>query len=296
MYNKFSENLLGELHARLESLSLVELSPVPLLKAQIAAVADALKELTDFVAAHPPMDAQEEIGYYKFTYPRFKSLIVYYTAYHHFLVGVPESGPKAKKKYYLSRLSAIAAFFERHTLHYDYFRLDGCMLDDLFYTRRDPGNVLQPVVLGYEPFLGTAMAELVSSFLAQERLRNEILALLHALSGRGPLSSTVVDPLGGLQREFKWTGEDIHLIELVHGIHLTGQVNNGSIGIVELFKVVGTFFGVNLRVPKRGFDDLKARKTMSKTAFLDMMRLAVLKKMDEDDAYDPEKARRRNGF
>lgn len=45
--------------------------------------------------------------------------------------------------------------------------------------------MLQPLVLGYEPFLGTAMAELVSSFLAKERLRNEILALLHALSGRG---------------------------------------------------------------------------------------------------------------
>ncbi|SDH45798.1 RteC protein [Pedobacter terrae] len=139
-------------------------------------------------------------------------------------------------------------------------------------------------------------AELVSSFLAQERLRNEILALLHALSGRGALSSTVVDPLGGLQREFKWTGEDIHLIELVNGIHLTGQVNSGSIGIVELFKVVGTFFGVNHRVSKRGFDDLKARKTISRTAFLDIMRLAVLKKMDDDDAFDPGKAARRNGF
>ncbi|NII83136.1 RteC domain-containing protein [Pedobacter sp. SG908] len=296
MYNKFSEKLLGELHARLESLSLVELSPVPLLKAQVSAVADALKDLTDFLAAHPPLDKQEEIGYYKFTYPRFKSLIVYYTEYHYLLVGVPESGLKAKKKYYLSRLSAIAAFFEQHTLHYDYFRLDGGMLDELFYSAVDAGNVLQPIVLGYGPFLGTAMSELVSWFMALERLRNDILRLLHGLSGPGPMSATVVDPTGTLQREFKWTGEDIHLIELVHGIHLTGQVNNGSIGIVELFKVVGTFFGVNLRVPKRGFDDLKARKTMSKTAFLDMMRSAVLKKMDEDDAYDPEKARRRNGF
>jgi len=296
MYNKFSENLLGELNARLESLSEEELSPVAMLKAQITAVADALKDLTGFISEHPFTDPLEEIGYFKFIYPRFKSLLVYYTEYHCFMAGVPQSGLKAKKKYYLSKLRSITVFFEQNCMHYDYFRLDGCLLDEVFYSRRDVKNILQPFVLSYEPILGTPMAELLSWFMAQERVRNEILALLHGLTGPGPLSATVVDPTGSLQREIKWTGEDIHLIELVHGIHLTGQVNNGSIGIVELFKVVGAFFGVNLRVPKRGFDDLKARKTISKTAFLDMMRVAVLKKMDEDDAYDPDKAARRNGF
>ena len=170
------------------------------------------------------------------------------------------------------------------------------MLDGIFYTRKDPGNILQPLVSGYDPFLGSPMSELVSWFMAYERLRNEILAQLHELSGKLPVSHTSVNASGGLQHEIKWTGGDIHLIELVHGIHLTGQVNNGEIGIVELFRVVGQFFGVNLRVPKRGFDDLKARKTMSRTSFMDMMRAAIVKKMDDDDAFDPGKVRRRNGF
>ncbi|SER90123.1 RteC domain-containing protein [Pedobacter rhizosphaerae] len=296
MYLKFSEKLLAELDIRLESLAVQEFSDVARLKARTALIADAIGVLSDFVSEHPSEDSLEEILYYKTIYPRFKSLIVFETAYQYFLVDVPDSGLKAKKKYCLLKLREIARFFEQNSMHYDYFRLDGEMLDELFYTRNDAGNVLQPFVLAYEPFLGTPMAELVSSFVAFERLRNEILALLHALSGPASLSATVVDAAGSLQRQFKWTGEDIHLIELAHGIHLTGQVNNGAIGIVELFKIVGEFFGVNLRVPKRGFDDLKARKTMSKTAFLDMMKAAMLKKMEDDDAYDPEKLRRRNGF
>jgi len=296
MYLKFSEKLLAELDIRLQSLTVQEFSDVALLKARTALVSDAIGMLADFISAHPGEDISQEILYYKSIYPRFKSMLVYDTEYYHFLQGVPNSGLKAKKKYYLAKLREIAHFFEQNSMHYDYFRLDGEMLDELFYTRQDAVNVLQPFVLAYEPFFGTPMAELVSSFTAFERLRNDILALLHGLSGPAALSATVVDATGSLQRQFKWTGEDIHLIELVHGIHLTGQVNNGAIGIVELFKVVGDFFGVNLRVPKRGFDDLKARKTMSKTAFLDMMKLAMLKKMEDDDAFDPEKVRRRNSF
>lgn len=296
MYNKFSENLMDQLCPLLESFVLKESKPEALVRAQTAAIADALKTLSDFVLENPFVDSLSEINYYKVIYPKFKSLLVYYTECHSFLSAIPDLGIKAKKRYFLARLQAIAGFFEQNSMHYDYFRLDGEMMDELFYTRQDDVNVLQPFVLAYEPFFGTPMAELVSSFAALERLRNEILALLHGLSGPAALSATVVDATGSLQREFKWTGEDIHLIELVHGIHLTGQVNNGAIGIVELFKVVGDFFGVNLRVPKRGFDDLKARKTMSKTAFLDMMKLAMLKKMEDDDAFDPEKVRRRNGF
>ena len=282
--------------SRLDAIEVDGGADVAALRARTVLISAALQELSGFALEHPFELPADEVFYYKSIYPGFKSLLVYYTEYHHFVSGVPVSGVKAKKKYYLLRLREIADFLCRNSMHYDYFRLDGCLLDEVFYRIGDAGNVLQPFVLSYEPFLGTNMSELVSFFLAFERLRNEILALLHGLSGPAVLSGTVVDASGGLQREFKWTGEDIHLIELVHGIHLTGQVNNGTIGIVELFKVVGNFFGVNLRVPKRGFDDLKARKTMSKTAFLDSMRMAVLKKMDEDDAYDPDKVRRRNGF
>jgi hypothetical protein len=296
MYNKFSENLMDRLCPLLESIVLNESRPDLLVRAQTAAIADALNTLSDFVLENPFSDKLSEINYYKYIYPKFKSLLVYYTEYHSFCSAIPASGVKAKKRYFLFRLHAIADFFEHNRLHYDYFRLDGCMLDEVFYSLGDPGNVLQPMVTSYDPFLGTRMSEMVSWFIAYERLRNEILAQLHTLSGKLPISHTVVDPSGGLQHEIRWTGGDIHLIELVHGIHLTGQVNDGQIGIVELFKVVGDFFGVNLRVPKRGFDDLKARKTMSKTAFLDMMKVAVLKKMDEDDAYDPRRTARRNGF
>ncbi|KIA96208.1 hypothetical protein OC25_03770 [Pedobacter kyungheensis] len=296
MKNSFSENLLGELNTRLDSLSDGDQISVALLKARTSVITEALKTLSDFYVPKIAEDPLIEIDYYKGAYPMFKSLIIYHTELHYFMTGIPESGLKVKKKYYLSKLRSIAAFFEQNSMHYDYFRLDGGLLDRVFYSKGDMKNILQPFVLSYEPILAPPMGELVSWFMAYERLRNGILAMLHELSGPAGISATVVDAGGNLHREFKWTGGDIHLIELVHGIFLTGQVNNGEIGIVELFQVVGKFFGVNLRVPKRGFDDLKARKTMSRTAFLDMMRAALLKKMDDDDAYDHERARRRNGF
>ncbi|WP_288879766.1 RteC domain-containing protein [Pedobacter panaciterrae] len=86
-------------------------------------------------------------------------------------------------------------------------------------------------------------------------------------------------------KPIQWTGEVIHLIELAYGIHLKEQVNNGSIGIVDFFKNLGDFFGVNLGIPKKGFDNIKARKLLRKTEFTEQIREALLKKMDEKDEW-----------
>ncbi len=86
---------------------------------------------------------------------------------------------------------------------------------------------------------------------------------------------------------FKWTGEVINLIELAYGIHLNNQVNDGKLGIVEFFKGLGEFFGVDLGIPKNGFKDIKKRKRLSKTHFIDRMQDKILVKIDEEDKWEP---------
>ncbi len=142
-----------------------------------------------------------------------------------------------------------------------------------------------------------------AKFIAYESLQKELLSSLNKRKQGQSLSGSTVDAQGNLQRRFQWTGETVNLIEVAHGIYLNGQVNEGELGINEFFffffffffflKVWANSLGFNLGVPKSGFDDLKARKRLSKTHFTDRMRAALLKKMEDEDAYDPHKANNR---
>jgi len=116
---------------------------------------------------------------------------------------------------------------------------------------------------------------LFARFIAYEQLFRYVLHLIE-----------------GKQTPFQWTGPVIHLIEIAHGIHLNEQVNNGEAGIVEFFDGLGQFFGVDLGVPKKGFEAIHARKKMSKTHFTDRMRDKLTERMDEEDDLVREKARK----
>jgi hypothetical protein len=210
-----------------------------------------------------------EVFYFKNLLPLFSSLQLHFRYVYKLRVKLPVGDKKRQRKYSQAVLARIMAFFSGNGFHYDYYNSGSAQLDGLFFTSSgDPEDVLQPVLA--DPFGdGTQMGRLVARFMALERFRNDLLGGLQGLEGVPLLSHREVDHSGKLISGLRWTGEAIHLIELAHGMHLTGQVNGGEMGIVEFFRQMGEVFKVNLMIPKRGFDDLKSRKTMSRTHFLD---------------------------
>ncbi|WP_410479160.1 RteC domain-containing protein [Pedobacter miscanthi] len=51
---------------------------------------------------------------------------------------------------------------------------------------------------------------------------------------------------------------------------MSGQIENGKVGITEFFERMGRCFEIDLGIPKRGFDDLSTRKRLSRTHFLEL--------------------------
>jgi hypothetical protein len=85
-------------------------------------------------------------------------------------------------------------------------------------------------------------------------------------------------------RETQWTGDSCNLVELVYGVYEMRQVNNGEVDLSDLMDVFEQVFQVNLSRYFRRFTEIKRRKTISKTRFLDQMRDAVNKRIDDGDA------------
>lgn len=88
-------------------------------------------------------------------------------------------------------------------------------------------------------------------------------------------------------RKLKWTGDSTNLIELLYGLFETKQFNDGEVDISDLVDVFEQVFNTNLSNYFRRFTTIKRRKSVSKTRFLDEMREAVNKRIDDADAYVP---------
>lgn len=94
-----------------------------------------------------------------------------------------------------------------------------------------------------------------------------------------------------MQRGLRWTGEKVNLIELARALFVSGQIDNGKVGITEFVERMGRCFEIDLGIPKRGFDDLGSRKRLSRTHFLEALREGLVKKFDDADAFDPGEGR-----
>lgn len=284
MNDGMNEIALKALNALEDDLKIISLSnghPSVVLREQMSLVYSVLGNLRNL---YPFDDPVSEINFHKHLYSSFRSLLIYYQEKHLVLSGLPPDNTDLVKKHYQAELQRINRFFESYAFHYKYFSLKAGELDTLFFTEDvDQQSRLLPVVPAYESTGSTITAELFARFMAYERLRADLLVLLYEQEPTPVLSRTTVDRFGKLRKPLKWTGEIINLIEVAHAIHLNKQINGGEIGIVEFFEGLGEFFGVNLGVPKKGFDNMKSRKRLSKTQFLDQMRDSVLKRMDDED-------------
>jgi hypothetical protein len=83
--------------------------------------------------------------------------------------------------------------------------------------------------------------------------------------------------------ELQWTGETINLAELAYGIWLTGQVNNGNATITEIMEWLEIHLHVKIGVPFRRWFSISKRKRISLTKYIDQIKAAILKRVDEEN-------------
>lgn len=278
--------ILAELVDALAGVSVKDVLPERRLALQLEVVANAQAELDLVFDVGVLAEDSAGIFYFRDVYVQVKGMQLYAQGYYIVCSDLPV-GLKERRKFLVGELAGIDRFFLRYQFHYGYYCLGARELDGLLFALAgmDEFSVLLPLLPLDVPQGVPLCAYLFALFFAKERLRADLLGMLAGLDQPVLSASAVVTEQGRLHRPFQWTSEVVHLIELAHALHLKGVVNDGQTGVVEFFEGLGEFFGVNLGVPKRGFEDLKARKRLSKTHFTDALRLALLEKMQESDAW-----------
>ncbi|MGK6353177.1 RteC domain-containing protein [Parapedobacter sp. DT-150] len=277
----------AELAEKLESELDGITDPLQRLKLALRTIRRVKAELREKVDARPPATAGEEIHLYKEVWPAVVSWHIQHVEGYAMESNQPIGNDGKLREYWERELAFISRFFAMQPFHYQYYRLGATELDHLYFTvGAEVPDVLIPEVPDVDGRTGTRMGYLFAKFMAYERLQAQLLELLRA-PDTGPAG--VATRAG---REMKWTGETGNLIELAYGIYETRQINDGGVDIGDIIAWLEGSFRVSLHRYYRRFSEIKRRKTISKTRFLDEMRDAVTRRIDEGDAYRPRETPR----
>lgn len=259
----------------------VLIDPVPYLKT----ANHFMEKLQSLVLKGNFSDQQEEIIFFKTVKPKFLSLQIYYLTLREISLRKPNGCKKILTKFYTEEIRKICAFRCTNQQLINYYFSEATDMDALLFLRKvevHPHWLLRPRLERDERF-STPADYLVAKFIAMDRIQTFLCAELAKLEFHNPTEN-----YNGGKKEYRWTGEAINLVELAYGLYYTGEINNGNAGIAEILRLFEKTFNVVVGKPSRRFAEIKQRKRLSKTKYLDQMKTAIDKRIDEDDEFVPK--------
>ena len=287
MENQFIDKLYQQLTEELQAINKNETDSFKEATAAISKVRSALKELQDFIEKHLFKSIQEEIHFFKHIRPKFYSLLIYHVDLYQIDNAKPKGTIETIQIYFEGELNFINRFFQQNQFLYEYYRHGMVELDHLYFiTESDVNTGLPSGIPPLYPGLSTNCDYLFSKFIAYELLSKVMLKRISAFNKAQTISS---DDLNTDKQKLTWTGDKVNIAELAYGLYYTGQINGGSCDVADIIKWLEDSLNLQMGSVHRKFIDIRRRKTISYTKFLDQMREAIHKRVEEDLEYKPNR-------
>jgi hypothetical protein len=252
--------LYDELKINLRILEEETISPIKRFSAKLEVISKSLDQLKQYLNTSPFKNKEEEINFFKNIKPLFVSEQIVAQQLFNIEVKRKEMNDQPAVRFYLEQeLVYIKHYFSQHQFLYQYFQLEASELDNLLFIR---GEEIPKVILPETPDLdanySTKGDYLFAKFMAYERIAEILHGELFPSTEREKL-----------KKSLKWTGDKMNLIELAYAINDTAQINNGDTDIKDIIDWLEDSLNINLSRYYRMFSEMKGRKLVSPTRYLD---------------------------
>ena len=279
MLAAFTDELYSSLQEKLVDISQQEKSAVHHAKKSLLQVKAALDQIKDYLKAHPFRDKEEEAQFNKNIQPRFETLNFYFKEIIWIESNIPIGDTFELTAYYRREMEFIRHFLIRHAAQYHCFKWESMELDDS-HLPDDCREIAPHLLLSGQDNFTVTDSGLSARFITYEKLQKYLLDRLTSLEEVEMASFRTRKGI-----KLKWTGEACNLVELAYGIYETKQINYGQVTISDIVQCLEQTFQVNLRGGYRAFVDIRRRKRISYTHYLEQMQDAVRQRIDDADAY-----------
>lgn len=290
MIQELSNKLLKQLETELEQVASESKNPHEKLTSTLKPIRQALQKLKNYLAEHPFANKDEEIKFFKYIKPDFYCWQIYYTELYTIETDMPYNDADQQTNFLKQELRYIGRFFHQYQFHYQYYQLNASELDNLYFVRGvEAQSVLLPNVPDVDPTFSTSSDYLFSKIKAFELLKEWIQEKLLFLK-KDPLT-----PYSFLhnrsEEDLTWTGETINLAEIGFAIYNTGQVNRGAASLNSIFRWLEQNLNVSIGIPAKRFAEIRRRKRLSQTRFIDEMKESIIRKLEKEDEYEPNRGK-----
>lgn len=271
--------LIQDMMAATQAIAKNEGSAIRAITANISQVSAFTQQLNEYLDAHSFKDTSEEIAFFKTVRPQFDGLLLYYVRLLHIESKCEGAAPDQKLYYYSQERKRISLFSQLNRDLYRYWLLESTHLDHYYFVRSVSDEL--PLIEGDFPLFYDRRYYARMSYKVACMACNQMI--LQYLQEQGRTIS--VDKKGGAPAEEKlvWTASITAIAELIYGLQEYGVFNNTKVEVKKIARYFQECFGVKIEnTIHKYYQDLRIRKK-GRTPFLDGVRNALLRRMDEDD-------------
>ncbi|OOB84223.1 RteC domain-containing protein [Flavobacterium columnare] len=272
--NKFYTETLHKLETEINDLEIETDHSIQRIEAVIGIILKCLSEVKKYVLNRGFKNIGEEIHFFKYQKPTIVSKLIYYNAIYKIETKKPY-GSKPIKKYLNDELRKLKRYFDNNLEFYKYYRTNNSFIDDKLFVRGkyDIKLSLDTFYFEADHSFSTSHDYKVAKIIANDLIQVYLEDQLHNTAYRD--KSTDLPKLN-------WTGSKTAMIELIYALYSQGVFDNGNADIKVIAKTFERTFNLDLGDFYHTFMELKSRKINS-TKFLDSLRDALIRKMDEQD-------------
>ena len=271
--DKFYNETLYKLEAEIRELEFETDCPIQRIETVMPIIIQCLSELKEYVLKNGFKNIEEEIYFFKKLKPTIVSKLIYYNAIYKIETKKPNDA-KAIRKYLKEELKKLKRYFDNNLEFYKYYRTKNSFIDEKLFVRgkHDIKLSLDTVYFETDHRFSTShdykVAKIIANDLIQNYLENQPCNISKS---NKPTPKTL-----------NWTGSKTSLIELIYALHSQAVFDNGNADIKHIVKTFENSFNISLGDFYHTFMELKSRK-INRTKFLDSLRDALIRKMEEQD-------------
>jgi RteC protein len=271
----FAERFYTALDNQLNEVSINDQSFAEKYRTSIVLCRKAMAKLKNNVSGYSFENSEEEIHFFKTVKPQFYSKYIYFISVYNFIIQQPLGGDEILKEYINFQLIDLKRFFDHNQAFYQYYRSGSTQMDEVYYIRG--GFDVQAELEDFEEdeLYSTSHDYKLSKIIANEKFQDFLNLELSKINHHSDLINEEQ-----IELPLTWTSSKTDLVELIYALVALGVFNNGNSEIKSAVNFFQTVFHVDLGAYYHKYTDITRRKK-ERTSFLDKLKLAMLRRMDD---------------
>jgi hypothetical protein len=270
-----TERFYGALENQLNEVSINSESLSDQYKTSIALCKKAMAKLKNYIASYSFENTEDEVHFFKVIKPQFYSKYIYFINVYNFLMQKPLGGEEILKDYINYELADIKRYFDHNQAFYQYYRSGSTQMDEIYFTRGAFDVHVELEDFEEDELYSTSHDYKLSKIIANEKYQDYLNLELQKILNHDEQPQEI-----GIDLPLSWTFNKTDLVELIYALVALGVFNNGNSEIKTVVAFFQTVFHVDLGAYYHKYTDITRRKK-ERTAFLDKLKLALLRRIDE---------------